>query len=149
MLILKTKTNCLLCYSLNGTFWFKKQYKLLKTLFWHGMLCFSTFLKYLVTVLAQTPATYILMYCNASSTAFPAEHCFQFMKKTSDVCCLMSNVRHLMLYVMLLNCYQTSDVRHQTSDNSYMTEHVWCQTSDIRHLITVTWQQTSDVCYVI
>ena len=89
------------------------------------MLSFSTFLKYPLAVLAQTPATYILMYCNASLTAFPAQHCFQFMKKTSDVCCLMSNVRRLMLY----NCYQMSD-------NSYMTAHVCCQMSDIRHLIT-------------
>ena len=107
-------------------------------MFWCQVLCFSTFLKYPLAVLAQTPATYILMYCNASSTAFPAEHCFQFMKKTSDVCCLMSNIRRLMLYVMLYNCYQMSD-------DSYMTAHVCCQLSDIRHLITVTWQQTSDV----
>ena len=41
----------------------------------------STFLKYPLAVLVQTPATYILMYCNASSTAFPAVRCFQFRKK--------------------------------------------------------------------
>ena len=36
------------------------------------MTCSSTFLKYSVAVLAQTPAAYILMYCNAFSTTFPA-----------------------------------------------------------------------------
>ena len=45
------------------------------------MTCSSTFLKYLLAVLAQTPAAYILMYCNVSSTAFPAVRCFQFRKK--------------------------------------------------------------------
>ena len=38
----------------------------------------STSLKYPSAVLAETPATYILMYCNASSTAFTAVCCFQF-----------------------------------------------------------------------
>ena len=34
------------------------------------MTCSSKFLKYLLAVLAETPATYILIYCNASSSAF-------------------------------------------------------------------------------
>ena len=34
------------------------------------MTCSSTFLKYLFVVLAETCATYILMYCNVSLTAF-------------------------------------------------------------------------------
>ena len=38
-------------------------------------------LKYPLAVLVQTPAAHILMYCNASSTAFPAVRCFQFRKK--------------------------------------------------------------------
>ena len=45
------------------------------------MTCSSTVLKYPLAVLAQTPAAYILMHCNASSTAFPAVHYFQFRKK--------------------------------------------------------------------
>ena len=54
---------------------------MLQTLLWRRMTCSSTFLKYLSAVLVQTPATYILLYCNASSTAFSAERCFQFRKK--------------------------------------------------------------------
>ena len=54
---------------------------MLQTLLWLRMTCSSTFLKYLSAVLVQTPATYILLYCNASSTAFSAERCFQFRKK--------------------------------------------------------------------
>ena len=61
-----------------GTF---QHYKLLQTLLWRGMTCSSTFLKYPLAVLVQTPATYILMYYNASSIAFPAVRCFQFRKK--------------------------------------------------------------------
>ena len=34
------------------------------------MTCSSTFLKYPLAVLVQTPATYILTYCNGCSTAF-------------------------------------------------------------------------------
>ena len=34
------------------------------------MTCSSTFLKYPFAVLAQTPAAYILMYCNSFSTTF-------------------------------------------------------------------------------
>ena len=45
------------------------------------MTCFSTFLKYPLAVLAQTPAAYILMYCNAFSTTFTAVRCFQLRKK--------------------------------------------------------------------
>ena len=45
------------------------------------MTCSSIFLKYPLAVLVQTPATYILMYCHASSTDFSAVRCFQFRKK--------------------------------------------------------------------
>ena len=38
---------------------------MLQTLLWSRMTCSSTVLKYPLTVLAQTPAAYILMYCNA------------------------------------------------------------------------------------
>ena len=38
---------------------------------------FLDIFKYPLAVLVQTPATYILMYCNACSTAIPAVHCFQ------------------------------------------------------------------------
>ena len=54
---------------------------MLQTLLWSRMTCFSTFLKYPLAVLAQTPATYILMYCNAFSTTFTAVRCFQLRKK--------------------------------------------------------------------
>ena len=52
-----------------------------QTLLWRRMTCSSTFLKYTLAFWVQTPAAYILMYCNASSTAFPALRCFQFRKK--------------------------------------------------------------------
>ena len=45
------------------------------------MTCSSTVLKYPLAVLAQTPAAYILMYCNAFSTTFTAVRCFQLRKK--------------------------------------------------------------------
>ena len=45
------------------------------------MTCSSTFLKYPLAVLVQTPAAYILMYCNAFSTTFTAVRCFQLRKK--------------------------------------------------------------------
>ena len=45
------------------------------------MTCFKTFLKYSLAALAQTPAAYILMYCNAFSTTFTAVRCFQLRKK--------------------------------------------------------------------
>ena len=56
---------------------------MLQTLLWRRMTCSLTFLKYPMAVSVQTPATYILMYCNASWTAFPAVRCFQFRKKVS------------------------------------------------------------------
>ena len=54
---------------------------MLQTLLWRRMTYSLIFLKCPLAVLVQTPATYILMYCNASSTAFPAVRCFQFRKK--------------------------------------------------------------------
>ena len=54
---------------------------MLQTLLWSRMTCSSTVLKYPLTVLAQTPAAYILMYCNAFSTTFTAVRCFQLRKK--------------------------------------------------------------------
>ena len=45
------------------------------------MTCFLTFFKYPLAVLAQTPATYILMYGNAFSTTFTAVRCLQLRKK--------------------------------------------------------------------
>ena len=54
---------------------------MLQTLLWSRMICSSTFFKYLLAVLAQTPAAYILMYCNAFSTTFSAVRCFQLRKK--------------------------------------------------------------------
>ena len=53
---------------------------MLQTLLWSRMTCSSTFLKYPLAVLAQTPAAYILMYCNAFSTTFTAVRCFQLRK---------------------------------------------------------------------
>ena len=46
---------------------------------------FLDIFKYPLAVLVQTPATYILMYCNASSTAFPAVRCLQFRKKVLEL----------------------------------------------------------------
>ena len=54
---------------------------MLQTLLWRRMTCSSTFLKYPLAVLAQTPATYILMYCNAFLSTFTAARCFQLRKK--------------------------------------------------------------------
>ena len=54
---------------------------MLQTLLWSRMTCSSTVLKYPLAVLAQTPAAYILMYCNAFSTTFTAVRCFQLRKK--------------------------------------------------------------------
>ena len=42
--------------------------------------CSSTFLKYPSTVLAETPATYVLIYWDALSSAFTAVRCFRFKK---------------------------------------------------------------------
>ena len=44
------------------------------------MTCSSTFLKYPLAVFAQTPAAYVLMYCNAFSKTFTAVRCFQLRK---------------------------------------------------------------------
>ena len=49
------------------------------------MTCSSKIFKYPLAVLAETPASYILVYCNASSTAFTAVHCFQFKKKVLEL----------------------------------------------------------------
>ena len=48
------------------------------------MTCSSTFLKYPLAVLAQTPAAYVLMYCNAFSTTFTAVRCFHLRKRYWD-----------------------------------------------------------------
>ena len=143
MLILKTKTNCLFCYSLNGTFWFKKQYKLLQSLFWPRMLCFSTFLKYPLAVLAQTLTTYILMYCNASSMAFPAVHCFQFMKKTSnvrrliwDVCCHIIFSSDVWFYML---CYITVIRRLMSNIKRLIPVNIWQHMSDVKRLASDIW----------
>ena len=45
------------------------------------MTCSSTFLKYPLAFLVQTPAAYILMYCNAFSATFTTARCFQLRKK--------------------------------------------------------------------
>ena len=47
----------------------------------HSTDLFLDILKHSLAVLVQIPATYILMYCNASSTALPAVRCFQFREK--------------------------------------------------------------------
>ena len=54
---------------------------MLQTFLWSRMTCSSTFSKYPLAVLDQTPAAYILMYCNAISTTFTAVPCFQLRKK--------------------------------------------------------------------
>ena len=65
------------------------------------------------------------------------------IKLISDICYHITVIRRLMLYVMLCNCYQTSD-------NSYMKADVCYYTSDIRRLLTYNCYQMSDViCYVI
>ena len=62
----------------------------------------------------------------------------------SDVFCYITVIRHLMLYVMLYNCYQTSDVICcQTSGNSYMTADVCC------HITVITRLMSDFTCYVI
>ena len=142
---------------------------MLQTLFWRWMLCFLTFLKYLLAVLAQTPATYILMYCNASSMAFPALHCFQFIKKTSDVFSLTSNVRRLiwdvcchiiflsdvwfymLCYITVIRCLMSdfmlcyiTVIRHLMSNIRRVITVIWQHTSDVKRLTRVIWQHTSD-----
>ena len=44
----------------------------------------------------------------------------------SDVCCHITVIRRLILYVMLYNCYQTSDVRYQGDLDSRLR-----QTADV------------------
>ena len=51
----------------------------------------------------------------------------------SDVCCHITVIRRLILYVLLYNCYQTSDV----------WLYMLCYITVIRGLITVIWCQTS------
>ena len=58
---------------------------MLQTLLWSRMTCSSTFLKYPLAVLVQTPAAYILMYCNAFSTTFTAVRCFQLRPKGIEI----------------------------------------------------------------
>ena len=67
------------------------------------MTCSSTFLKYPLTVWAQTPAAYILMYCNVFSTTFTAVRCFQLRK----------NVLRLIL---------DGTWSYQSSDRTFMTK---------------------------
>ena len=83
---------------------------MLQTLLWRRMTCSSTFLKYLLAVLAQTPAAYILMYCNAFSTTFTAVRCFQLRKK-----------------VLRLDAtsYQSSDRTVQHLCSWLQNEHKW------------------------
>ena len=50
---------------------------------WSRITCSSKIFKY--PLAAETPASYILMYCNASSTTFTAVHCFQFKKKVLEL----------------------------------------------------------------
>ena len=77
---------------------------MLQTLLWRRMTCSSTFLKYPLTVLAQTPAAYIFMYRNAFSTTFTAVRCFQLRKKVLrlDATSYQSSdrtVKHLCLWL--------------------------------------------------
>ena len=68
------------------------------------MTCSSTFLIYPLAVLVQTPAAYILMYCNAFSTTFTAVRYLQLRKKVSrwDATSYQSSdrtVQHLCLWL--------------------------------------------------
>ena len=68
------------------------------------MTCSSKIFKYSLAVLAETSASYILMYCNASSTAFTAVHCFQFKKKVLELNVTLDQssdrtVKHLCLWL--------------------------------------------------
>ena len=77
---------------------------MLQTLLWSRMTCSSKILKYPLAVLAETPASYILMNCNASSTAFTAVHCFQFKKKVLELNAKLDQssdrtVKHLCLWL--------------------------------------------------
>ena len=119
---------------------------------------FLNLFKYPLAVLAQTPATYILMYCNASSMAFPALHCFQFMKNTSDVCSLMSNVGRLIwdvyCHIIFLSDVWFYMLCYITVIRCLMSDFMLCYItvirnlmSNIRRVITVIWCQTSDNSY--
>ena len=84
------------------------------------MTCSSTFLKYPLAVLAQTPAAYISMYCNAFSTTFTAVRCFPLRKKALrlDATWYQSSdrtVQHLCLW--LQNEHEGSSTK-----NSYLTQ---------------------------
>ena len=78
---------------------------MLQTFLWSRMTCSSTFLKYPLAVLDQTPAAYILMYCNAISMTFTAVvRCFQLRKKVlrSDATSYQSSnrtIQHLCLWL--------------------------------------------------
>ena len=72
------------------------------------MICSSTFLKYHSAVLAQTPAAYILMYCNSFSATFTAFRCFQLVSE------LRENVQHTFVY----------DYRMSESSSSAKNSHL-------------------------
>ena len=57
---------------------------------------------------------------------------------TADVCCHITVIRRLILYVMSYNCYHTSDVWF----------YMLCYITVIRGLITVIWCQTSTNSYI-
>ena len=61
--------------------------------------------------------------------------------ETSDVCCLMSDVRHLISDV----CCLVSNVWCHTSDIRCLMSDVWCHSSDICCLVFVLWCLLSDV----
>ena len=59
---------------------------MVQTLLWSRMTCSSKIFKYPSAVLAETPTTYILVYCNACIfSAFTVIHCFQFKKKVLEL----------------------------------------------------------------
>ena len=102
----ETKSDCQSGYILKRVlfYYFQKHYRLLLALLWSRMTCSSTFLKYFgLAVLTETPVTYILMYCSASSTAFTAVHCLQFKKGIGFVSYFVSyrTVEHLCLWGLL------------------------------------------------
>ena len=86
------------------------------------MLCYITVIRCLMSNIKHLLT---VIWCHTSTNSY----------MTSDVSCHITVIRRLMLYVMLYNCYQTSDVSYQTSDNTH----------DVRHLITVIWCQLSKV----
>ena len=78
---------------------------MVQTLLWSRMTCSSKIFKYPSAVLAETPATYILVYCNACIfSAFTAIHCFQFKKKVLELNATLGQssdrtVQHLCLWL--------------------------------------------------